>query len=73
MGFACVRSLRLKASTAIGVDGWAVDYVRLGEDGKPVEILFAIATNALWNRKDGCTPAFLPNASMNSPVCRFFR
>jgi len=23
--------------TAVGVDGWAVDYVRLGEDGKPVE------------------------------------
>ena len=40
-----VRNLRLKESHAIGVDGWAVDYVRLSPTVNRSRILFVIATN----------------------------
>ena len=60
-GLRACAQLAPEGIAAIGVDGWAVDYVRLGRGDSPSRILFVIATNAPWNRKSRCTRRISPD------------
>ena len=62
-GLRACAQLAPEGIAAIGVDGWAVDYVRLGPGGQPVADPFAIATRVTWSRKTWCTARFLRSAS----------
>ena len=50
-GLRACAQLAPEGIAAIGVDGWAVDYVRLGAKASRSPILFAIATSARWKRR----------------------
>ena len=70
-GLRACAQLAPEGIAAIGVDGWAVDYVRLGADGQPVADPFCYRDERNVRAKDQVHSAdFRRTAFTNSPEFR---
>ena len=70
-GLRACAPLAPEGIAAIGVDGWAVDYVRLRPDGTPLANPFCYRDPR--KRCTACSPGFYPTGFTSSPEFRSFR